>query len=210
MVARLSRQVVKPAAVFIGAAVAVGVLIVLIGSALLGLFNPEATSELARPELWIAVVAALAVLGVSALLAREPSGRVGVLDRQTVIGDRPFFAPEPPPLDVTMRRGPRGGVSEIKEGDTIWAQSGPLARVIALLPGEEEYGKRRRGLLYASGLYGASDELWIPVEAVVAVYPETGSVFLAAKGDETEHFGWNKPPQSFVRGPERHSSPSSF
>lgn len=210
MAARLTQALVRPAVVFIGAAIAVALLIILIGEALLGLFNPEATSELARPELWIAVLVSLAVLGVSAVLSREPSGRAGVLDRQTVIGDRPFFAPEPPPLDVTLRRGPRGSVSDIKEGDTIWAQNGPLAKVIALLPGEEEYGKRRRGLLYASGLYGASDELWIPVEAVIAVYPETGSVFLAAKGDETEHFGWNKPPQSFVRGPERHSLPSSF
>ena len=36
--------------------------------------------------------------------------------------------------------------------------------------------------------------MWIPWEAVYAVYPETGSAFLAAKGDEIEHFGWNLPP----------------
>lgn len=210
MVARLTRRLVMPGAIFVGATIAVALLIVFVGETLLSLYNPEFTSELARPELWLATLAALAVLGVGAVAAREPRGRSGLLDRQVVIGDRPFFAPEPPPLDVTMRRGERGTIADIAEGDTIWAQSGPLARVIALLPGEEEYGRRRRGLIYASGLYGASDELWIPIEAVIAVYPETRSVFLAAKGDETEHFGWNKPPQSFVRGPERHSAPSSF
>ena len=81
----------------------------------------------------------------------------------------------------------------------------------AVLPGEEEYGRRRRGLIYANGLYGASSELWIPLEAVFAVYPETGAALLAAKGDETEHFGWNRPPESFRRDDVRpHQPPSSF
>lgn len=210
MAARFTRRLVTPGAIFVGVTIVVALLIILVGETLLGLFNPDFTSELARPELWVAVFASLAVLGLAAMLAREPRGKNGMLDRQTVIGGRPFFAPEPPPIDFAMRHGPRGTVSDIAEGDTIWAQNGPLARVIALLPGEEEYGRRRRGLIYASGLYGANDELWIPIEAVIGVYPETHSVFLAAKGDETEHFGWNRPPQSFVRAPERHTPPSSF
>jgi len=150
------------------------------------------------------------VLFGGAAAAREPKGQNGLLDRPVLLGDRPFLAPAPPPLDLTVRHGPRGTVTDIAEGDTLWAQSGPLATVIALLPGEEEYGRRRRGLIYASGLFGASNELWIPIEAVIAVYPETHSVFLAAKGDETDHFGWNKPPQSFVRLPQGHVPPSSF
>jgi len=210
MVARLGRRLVMPGAIFIGAAVAVGLLIVVVGETLLALYNPDFTSELARPELWVATAASLAILALGALLAREPSGRTGLLDRQTVIGDRPFFAPEPPPVNLALRRGTPGTIADIKEGDTVWAQNGPLARVIALLPGEDEYGRRRRGLIYASGLYGANDELWVPVEAVIGVYPETNSVFLAAKGDETEHFGWNRPPESFLRGGARHSPPSSF
>ncbi|MBA3275756.1 MAG: hypothetical protein H0T72_08175, partial [Chloroflexia bacterium] len=44
---------------------------------------------------------------------------------------------------------------------------------------------------------------WIPFEAVMSVYPETRSAFLAIKGDETEHFGWNVPPESVRRGPAR-------
>jgi hypothetical protein len=59
-------------------------------------------------------------------------------------------------------------------------------------------------------LYGANDEMWIPLEAVYAVYPETGSAFLAAKGDEIEHFGWNLPPESFRRGQSVHAPLPSF
>ena len=210
MAARLTRRLVMPAIIFIGVSIVVGLLIVVIGEILLGLHDPHATEELERPELWVALVASLAVLGGCAFLATRPRGSLGVLDRDVAIGHRPFFAPEPPPLDVNVRRGPTGTVADIKEGFTLYAQSGPLARVIGLLPGEEEYGRRRRGLIYASGLYGANDELWIPVEAVLAVYPETGAVFLAAKGDETEHFGWNLPPESFRRTPRRHAAPSSY
>ena len=93
---------------------------------------------------------------------------------------------------------------------TLYARNGALAKVIALLPAEDEYGKSRRGILYASGLYGANDEMWIPLEAVYAVYPETGSAFLAAKGDEIEHFGWNLPPESFRRGQSVHAPLPSF
>ena len=210
MAARLTRRLVMPAVVFIGVAIVVGLLIVVIGELLLGLHDPHRTAELERPELYVALALALAVLVGCAVLAALPRGRLGPLDEEIAIGNRPFFAPEPPPLDVTLRRGPVGTIADIKEGFTLYAQSGPLARVIGLLPGEEEYGRRRRGLIYASGLYGANDELWIPVEAVLAVYPETGAVFLAAKGDETEHFGWNLPPESFRRDARRHSPPASF
>ena len=94
----------------------------------------------------------------------------------------------------------------------LWrvTDAGAVDDALALLPGEEEYGKSRRGILYASGLYGANDEMWIPLEAVYAVYPETGSAFLAAKGDEIEHFGWNLPPESFRRGQSVHTPLPSF
>ena len=210
MAARLTRRLVMPAVIFIGVAIVVGIMIVVIGELLLGLHDPHATAELKRPELYVALALALAVLAGSALLATRPRGSLGLLDEEIAVGRRPFFAPEPAGIDPNVRRGPLGTIADIKEGDTLYARSGPLARVIALLPGEEEYGRRRRGLIYASGLFGANDELWIPVEAVFAVYPETGAVFLAAKGDETEHFGWNLPPESFRRGARRHSPPSSF
>lgn len=199
MVARIKKRLVNPAAIFIGVTLVVAALIVGIGELLLGLHDPEASSELVRVELWVALVGAVAVLAVCAFFATRPSGSLGPLDADVAIGSHPIFAPEPPPVDEAMRRGPVGTVSDIQEGFTLFARSGPLARVIGLLPGEEEYGRRRRGIIYAAGLYGASDELWIPVEAILAVYPETRSVFLAIKGDETEHFGWNRPPQSFQR-----------
>lgn len=199
MVARVKKRLFNPAATFIGVAIVVAALIVGIGQLLLGLHDPEFSSELARVELWVALGASVAILAVCAFFATRPSGSLGLLDADVAIGSNPIFAPEPPPVDEAMRRGPAGTIPDIQEGFTLFARSGPLARVIGVLPGEEEYGRRRRGIIYASGLYGASDELWIPVEAILAVYPETRSVFLAIKGDETEHFGWNKPPQSFQR-----------
>ena len=50
-----------------------------------------------------------------------------------------------------------------------------------------------------SGDRGSGPELWIPIEAVLDVFPETQSAFLAIMGDEAEAFGWDKPPQSFNR-----------
>ena len=209
MVSRLMRQLVSPAAIFIGVAIVVAVIVVVIGESLLRLHPAEFSSELERPDLWAALIASVAILAVCAFLATRPQGSLGLLDREVAIGNRPMFAPDPPPLDLSMRRGPVGSIADIGEGFTLYARNGPLARVIGMLPGEEEYGRRRRGIIYASGLYGASDELWIPVEAVLAVYPETRSVFLAVKGDETEHFGWSRAPQSFRRTPHASHFPSA-
>lgn len=209
MVRRLMRHLVTPAAFFVLAAAVVVVLIVAVGEALLALHPAEFSSELERPDLWAALAASVAILAVCAFLASRPAGSLGPFDRELAIGSRGMFAPEPPPLDEAMRRGPVGTLADIREGFTLYARSGPLARVIGLLPGEQEYGKRRRGLIYAAGLYGASEELWIPAEAVLAVFPETRSVFLAVKGDETEHFGWSRAPESFRRAPHASHLPSA-
>lgn len=210
MVARFKRRLVTPTIVPIGVMIVVGILIVAIGETLLGLFDSEASSELARVELWVAIGLAVAVIALGALVSSLPRTGHGFLEREVLIGSQPFFAPEPPPVDVAMRRGSLGTFADVGEGYTLYARNGPLARVLGLLPGEEEFGRRRRGLIYAAGLYGASDELWIPVEAVLAVYPETRSAFLAVKGDETEHFGWNRAPQSFRRVEHTSHFPSSF
>ena len=209
MATKVRRRFVIPLAVFIGVAIVVGAIIIGVGETLLALHDAEASSELERVELWVALLGAVAIIAVGALVATRPRGSLGAFDREVMIGDRPFFAPEPPPLDLTLRRGALGTVADIREGFTLYARSGPLAQVIGMLPGEEEYGRRRRGIIYASGLYGASDELWIPVEAVLAVYPETRAVFLAIKGDETEHFGWNRPPASFRRTPHQSHFPTA-
>jgi hypothetical protein len=211
MAQRLYRLFVRPVVFFILALVIVVSLIVIIGNTLLNVYNPDFTSELARPELYVATGLAIAVILFGGFLASRPQGSLGILDHPIVVGARSMFAPEPPPVGSRVRRGTPGTLGDIREGYVLYAQNGPLARVLAVLPGQEEYGRRRRGLIYASGLYGASSELWIPLEAVFAVYPETSSALLAAKGDETEHFGWNRPPESFRRDAFRpHQPPSSF
>ena len=215
------RAFLRPAFVFILVAVIVALLIVGIGQLLLAL-HPEAreisvggimgtVQEFIRPDLLMAFGLSLLVLFAGAALAR-PRAEPRKLDEPVVIGGTPFLAPAtPPPTDEqATRRGPTGTWADIQPGFTLYARNGPLGTVVALLPAEEEYGKTRRGVLYASGLYGANDEMWIPVEAVYVVYPETQSAFLAAKGDEIEHFGWNLPPQSFRRVPAPHSPLSSF
>ncbi len=216
-----ARAFLRPAFVFILVSAIVAVLIVGIGQLLLAL-HPQlgdrevsgfaaTVQEFNRPDLLTALGLSLVVLFAGAFLAR-PRGEPRALDEPVAIGERPFFAPvAPPPTDEEItRRGPQGTWADIAPDFTLYARNGALAKVIAILPGEDEYGKSRRGILYASGLYGANDEMWIPLEAVYAVYPETGSAFLAAKGDEIEHFGWNLPPQSFRRGPGVHTPLPSF
>jgi hypothetical protein len=217
----LARAILRPAFVFIFVALVVAALIVGIGQLLLAL-HPEiiergssgfmgTVREFIRPDLLMALALSLVVLFAGAILAR-PRGEPRALDEPVAIGDTPFFAPvEPPQIDEeATRRGPQGTWADIQPGFTLYARNGALAKVIAILPPEEEYGKSRRGIVYASGLYGANDEMWIPLEAVYVVYPETGSAFLAAKGDEIEHFGWNLPPESFRRGPGVHTPLPSF
>jgi hypothetical protein len=211
-----ARAFLRPAFVFIFVALVVALLIVGIGNLLLRLhpeeIAPDLTSEFIRPDLLVAFGLSLILLFAGAVLARPRRGEPRRIDEPVAIGERPFFAPvTPPPTDeAATMRGPQGTWGDIAPGFTLYARNGPLAKVVAVLPAEEEYGKTRRGILYASGLYGANDEMWIPVEAVYAVYPETGSAFLAAKGDEIEHFGWNLPPQSFRRGQGIHTPLPSF
>jgi hypothetical protein len=210
----VGHNVVRPVAIFVGVALVVAAIIVGIGTMLLGLHphdivHGNLASEWLRPDLGVALAAAVLVLIGCSVLA-QPQDGTGALDREVAVGSRPFNAPLPPPLDLTLRQGALGTVSNIAEGYTLYAQNGALARVVGTLPGEEEYGRRRRGIIYASGLHGANDEMWIPVEAVMSVYPETRTAFLAAKGDEIEHFGWNRPPASFRRDQRLHEAPKSF
>jgi hypothetical protein len=191
------RRIVRPFAMPILAGALAAALIVLIGETLLSLFEAGQT-ELERKELWFGVALALAVLGIGAFLASRPPSD-NPLDRPVAIGHRSMFEVVDDSVELDLRRGPVGTIDEIKVGDTLYARSGALARVLGMVPGGEEYGIRYRGFIHATGLSGASNELWIPVEAVSAVYPETNSAFLAIKGDETESFGWNRPPEHFSR-----------
>jgi hypothetical protein len=205
---------VRPVVVFVGVLVAAAVIIMAIGLTLIRLhphdiIHGDLRSEWIRADLMVAIgIAVLALFGFAALA--KPRAHQGALDKEIVVGNEEFFAPVMSPLDETQLRGPLGTAADIKPGDTLYASNGALAKVIGMLGGEEEFGKRRRGIIYATGMYGANDEMWIPVEAVMGVYPETGTVILAAKGDEIEHFGWNKPPASFQRTVPPHVAPKSF
>jgi hypothetical protein len=206
-----ARAILRPASVFLLVAIVVGLLIVGIGTLLLQLHPEIITNEFIRPDLMAALGLSLAVLLAGALMAR-PRVEMHKLDEPVALGERPFFAVTQPPAtdEAATMRGPQGTWADIQAGFILYARNGPLARVVAILPPEEEYGKTRRGVIYASGMYGANDEMWIPIEAVYAVYPETRSAFLAAKGDEIEHFGWNRPPESFRRGQALHTPLPSF
>lgn len=205
---------VRPAAVFVGALIAVAAIVLGIGTLLLklhpgGIVRGNLVSEWIRPDLIAALLIAVLVLAGCAFLAR-PKAHPDALDAHRAIGKTDFDAASLAVIPPSVRRGQPGAVGDIREGFTLYAQNGALATVLGLLPGEEEYGRRRRGIIYATGLHGANEEMWIPVEAVMSVWPETGAVFLAAKGDEMEHFGWNRPPASFRRTPAGHDVPKSF
>jgi hypothetical protein len=178
-----------------------------IGELFLSLFQPGDTPDrLDRPELWTGITILLGIIAVMAFLSSRPKGALGPLEKQVAIGSRPLWADELPPVNVTALRGTPGTVADIDAGYTLYAGSGAIGRVLGILPGGSDYGKRFSGFLHAEGVGHASNELWIPFEAVSAVYPETHSAFLAIKGDETESFGWTSPPETITRGAPRHQS----
>jgi hypothetical protein len=196
-----ARNIIRPLVVPVGTFIVVAAIIITIGQTLYSLFKPGRT-EVERPELWFAVFLALGILAVCGFIATRPEGALGPLDREVAVGDKPMFAPLPPPADERIRNGPLGTTADIAPGFVLYARNGALGRVTDVLKGVEDHGRVRGALLYAEGLHGASDELWIPIEAVSAVYPEAKSAFLAIKGDETEAFGWDRPPSSFSRNPQ--------
>jgi hypothetical protein len=201
---KLYRELIMPTIVPIGIMIVTGLLIVLIGETLLGLADPDVSEELQRIELWVATGLALLVLGACAFIATRPPGTMGKLDEEIAIGSRPMLAPPLPPVDVLARTGPQGTLADIGPGYTLYARNGALAKVVEMLPtAQEEFGHLRRGLIYAQGVFGANDEMWIPGEAVASVYPETQSAFLAIAGDEIEFLGWHRPPSAFRRTPRK-------
>ena len=210
MVPYVKRWLLAPAVIPIGVSAVVALLIIGVGEALLSLVDPDAEKDsIERPELLFAFGLSVVFLAVCAFIATRPKGSTGALEADRVIGG-PFLAPPPPPLDVRMRAGREGTVADVSEGYTLYARNGPLAKVLGTVPGSEEYGRRFSGYLYATGLYGASAQMWVPYEAVIAVYPETQSAFLSIKGDETEHFGWTSPPLSVSRKAPRSEGPKGL
>lgn len=195
--AKLYRNWVLPGIVPVGVIVATLAAIIVIGEILLSVYE-HGKPELERLDLYIATGGALLILGGAAFLATRPPGALGPLDQELAIGKRPMLADPLPPVDVLARRGPMGAIDDIERGYALYARNGQLAVAQELLkgvPGEASH--LRRGFIYAQGVFGANDQIWIPIEAVSAVYPETRSAFLAIAGDEIEAYGWDKPPASF-------------
>lgn len=185
----------------------VATIFITIGEILISLFQPgQEVDRIDRPELWFALGLATLILFGFAFLYSRPSGTLGPLDRGVAVGKHGIFDPPPPPADALIRQGAVGTIADIEDGYTLYADNGELAVVRGMLPGATDFGKRFNGFIYANGRFGAPSELWIPVEAVMTVYPDTRSVILAAKGDETESFGWNVPPESIRRLPDRKTS----
>jgi hypothetical protein len=202
---RIRHKLIDP---FVIPLVVIGVLIAIIitiGEALLAVVSEGTTKDrLDRPELWLAVGGMAAIIFGFGFIASRPANALPILSKPVLVGgDRAFFDPLRPPLSEQLRQGQPGVIADIQPGFTLYAQSGPLAKVLGVLPGGNDYGKRFAGFFYATGLFGASKELWVPFEAVLSVYPETKTAFLAIKGDETEHFGWNIPPENLRRGAPR-------
>ena len=196
------RDVIRPVLVPVVGFLIAAALIITIGEILLRLYDHDFYSELRRRELWFGTALALAFLGIGAALVLKPSdpAKPGLLDREVVIGNKPIFeGNDVTPVDSDLRSGVKGSVADISEGYRLFARSGELARVIGQIPGATEAGRTFKGYLYAEGVRGNAKELWIPVEAVLDVFPDTHSAFLAIMGDEAEAFGWDKAPQSFNR-----------
>ena len=207
---KFRRQWITPTAIPVGVAIVMAILIIGIGQILFQNYDHHLSQESPeRLELWIASILALAVIGGAALVTSRPPSSEGFLSRDVAIGSRPITAPDPPPVDVMLRSGTPGTTADIGEGYTLYARNGALARVLGTVAGSEEFGRRFQGYLYAEGLHGASSELWVPYEAVMSVYPETRSAFLAIKGDETEHYGWNRMPSSMRRDPRETTLPGA-
>lgn len=197
---KFTQRYLAPILVPVGAIIVLGAVIVGIGSILVAVFDKaNGKDNLARPELWIGIGILVAVIALMTLLSRKEGG---ILAKDVVLGKTPFWedAADLPPVDPRVTYGQPGYIEDITAGYTLYALSGKLATVIGVLPGGRDFGKTFSGMLHAEGLGHAAREMWIPVEAVSAVYPESNAAFLAIKGDETEAFGWTLPPESITRG----------
>lgn len=200
MASYLNVKFIRPTLFALLAMILVAGLIVLIGETLLRVFDHSVTTELQRRELWLGVALTVGILIVGGFLSSRPDGSLGRLEQPVAIGSKPLSSSYTlGPVDLTARHGQPGTLADLGPAYTIYARNGALGEVIDILPNVEDVGGRTRTLIYARGLHGAHDEMWIPIEAVTAVYPETRSGFLAVSGDEIETYGWHRPPSSFMR-----------
>lgn len=181
------------------------ILIVAIGTTFINTYQGGEKDRIDRPELWIGIGILLGVIALMAVLARMPKD-AGFLGKDVAIGNTGIWDDALPPVDPRAAMGQPGTMNDLAAGYTLYARSGALANVVGTLPGGVDYGRRFSGMLYAEGVKSAAKEMWIPFEAVTAVYPESRAAFLAIQGDETEALGWTAPPQGMTRGANKHVS----
>lgn len=196
---------IDPLVVPLGSLLVVVLLIVSIGSTFLGVYQGGEKDRIDRPELWVGMGILGGVIAIMAFLASRPQDS-GFLGKDVAIGNTGIWDAALPPVDPRARYGTPGSVQDIAEGFTVNARSGALAVVSGVLPGGVDYGRKYSGIIYAQGIKSAAKEMWIPFEAVTAVYPEGRALFLAIQGDEAEALGWTAPPQGMVRGDNKHKS----
>lgn len=201
-------RLVRPLVVTVMAIGIVAAAIIGIGQLLLNLHDTGVTEEVRRLELWVGVALTVAILAMAALLASRPAGSLGPLDREVAIGSKPMTGEvSHSPVDAYARHGHMGSVDDLASGYTLYARNGALAELIDVMKSVEDVGHVSRTLLFSHGLHGAANELWIPIEAVSAVYPESHSAFLAIAGDEIQALGWDRPPASFLRAERPKETP---
>lgn len=202
---KLRQQYFDSVAVPAGALLLIAIAIIGIGSTFIGAYQGGEKDRIDRPELWIGVGILLGVIAIMGFLSRQPDG-TGFLGKEVAIGSVGMWDDALPPVDLSARFGEQGTTADITGGYRLYAASGQLAVADGVLPGGVDYGRRYSGMIYAHGVKSASRELWIPFEAVTAVYPETKAAFLAINGDETEFLGWTSPPEGMTRGAKKESA----
>lgn len=202
---KFRQQYFDSVALAVGGVIAIGILITLIGRSFISVYQGGNPDRLDRPELWIGIGILVGVITIMGILSRQPED-AGILGKEVAIGSTGMWDDALPPVDAAAKHGERGTTADIAEGYKLYAASGQLAVANGVLPGGSDFGRRYSGMIYAQGVKSASKELWIPFEAVTAVYPETRSAFLAINGDETEFLGWTSPPEGMTRGAKKVSA----
>ena len=132
-----------------------------------------AESSFRRPEIWIAAVPSAVVVIGALIIAYSPAGWFGWLEKGMTIGRTPIFAPTNPNAAQEARHGATGTVDQVAAGYTLFVGDDPLGQVIGQAPGN---------YLYATGFQGGPRQLWIPHDAIDAVYPDSKAAFVRSRG----------------------------
>lgn len=206
---RIFEKYINPFVLPLGILVIILAVLAGVGEMYLALFVPGDTPDrLNRPELWTSIGILLGVIAIIAFVASRPKGSLGILEKEVMFGRKPLWSDELSPVDARALSGQPGTIGDLNAGYTLYAQSGAIGTVLGILPGGTDYGKRFSGFMHVEGMGHTAKQMWIPFEAVTAVYPESQSAFLAIKGDEAESFGWTSPPETMTRGESKHKSPT--